>query len=279
MAKKKKFYAVRQGWQIGIFSKSKAYHKAVDGYSGAEAKGFNDVNSAMEWLNEGDINRIAAMAEDPRQDKKPKAKNKISVQDIKFKIKTWWSNFYFKAKDLFDSYDDGEKSKICDEFKALSATRSPLSYCRIKTEHSLTIYTDGSYYHKDGSSSYGAAIIDTVTGAEFYIGGKAEMAMPTSTLAELHAIIEALKVLDTSIGANVRIRTDCKGLVNKCSKKQLEYLRAKGWPHETDESVKLLETLYYFHSIHNITVKWVRGHDEDYYNNQTDMIAMICRAN
>lgn len=48
---KKRYYAVRMGRRIGVFdepwSKVKTY---VDGYPGAIYKGFNDMETAWEWL-------------------------------------------------------------------------------------------------------------------------------------------------------------------------------------------------------------------------------------
>lgn len=47
---KKKIYAVKNGHRTGIFHTWEECKKAVDGYSGAEYKGFTDKKSAMEYL-------------------------------------------------------------------------------------------------------------------------------------------------------------------------------------------------------------------------------------
>lgn len=47
----KKYYAVRKGYNTGIFDTWDACKAQVDGFSGAEYKGFNDEEEAHKYLN------------------------------------------------------------------------------------------------------------------------------------------------------------------------------------------------------------------------------------
>lgn len=61
---KKKIYAVKNGHRTGIFYTWEECKKAVDGYSGAEYKGFMDKKSAMEYLGISAANRSSAANND-----------------------------------------------------------------------------------------------------------------------------------------------------------------------------------------------------------------------
>lgn len=54
MAKQKKYYAVRQGRQVGIFTDWDECKRLVTGYKGAEFKGFLNRDDALAYLGAGD---------------------------------------------------------------------------------------------------------------------------------------------------------------------------------------------------------------------------------
>lgn len=51
--KKKKYYAVREGKKIGIFTDWKDVKCQVDGHSHCDYKAFEKKSDAIAWLNEG----------------------------------------------------------------------------------------------------------------------------------------------------------------------------------------------------------------------------------
>ena len=61
MSKKNKFYAVAVGRKPGIYTDWKACEKQVKGFSGAKYKSFDDVNYAIEWLDDFRIAQEASI--------------------------------------------------------------------------------------------------------------------------------------------------------------------------------------------------------------------------
>lgn len=53
MAKKKKYYAIRKGYETGIFDNWTQAQKLIAGFSGAEYKSFTSLEEAQEYLNSG----------------------------------------------------------------------------------------------------------------------------------------------------------------------------------------------------------------------------------
>ena len=53
-----RYYAVRVGRKIGVYTNLKTYREQVDGFSRAESKLFKDHDAAEQWINEGKCEKL-----------------------------------------------------------------------------------------------------------------------------------------------------------------------------------------------------------------------------
>lgn len=130
----------------------------------------------------------------------------------------------------------------------------------------ITIYTDGAYDYKQNVGGW-AAIVVNEDGDEKEISGSVRNS--TSNRMELLAVLQGLFTL--SYPAKVTIVTDSK---------YVEESFNKGWLHKWIEEsqferphFELWRILYNLEEIHDITIKWVKGHSGHSYNERCDKLA------
>lgn len=138
------------------------------------------------------------------------------------------------------------------------------------TEATVVIYTDGACSGNPGVGGYGAVLLYKGHTKEIS-GGEA---FTTNNQMELRAVIEALKAL-TRRGLLIEVYTDSvyvqKGITEWLSKWQ-----ANGWKNSKKEAVKnsdLWKELASLAEQHQITWNWVKGHNNDRYNERADYLA------
>ena len=158
--------------------------------------------------------------------------------------------------------------------QSLAEKSNPWIFCRINTSHKLIIYTDASF-HEGRKAGYAAVILDTVTGAEFYVGGSSDD-ITNSNRAELYAIISALRLIDERCKATVEIRTDAISLVKVAKPHNLRRLKKLGWSEQFCMNGDLWKEFYRVTIQRDIQVIWVKGHFRDRYNKLCDNIAGRC---
>lgn len=130
----------------------------------------------------------------------------------------------------------------------------------------ITIYTDGSYDFKQKIGGWAAIIVDE-NGEETELSGNTKNV--TSNRMELLAALQGLFTL--SRPTKVQIVTDSK---------YVEESFNKGWLHKwVKESqfdrphFELWRMLYNLDEIHDISMKWVKGHAGHTYNERCDKLA------
>lgn len=134
----KKYYAVREGRETGIFTAWKDCQKQVIGYKGAQFKGFMTIEEAQEYLNNsalisGDNNRNAAV---------------IAYVDGSYNAKT--KAFSYGAV----IFDNGEEIKMSEMFEdeelasmrnvagEINGSMAAMRYCIENNKPTLDLYYD-----------------------------------------------------------------------------------------------------------------------------------------
>ena len=248
--KEKKFFAVKVGRKPGIYDNLEEYEAQMHRYPHCNGKVFYTVEGAEYWLNHGD--------------------------DIYQKPDTsFWTTIKRFMQSFISPIWGGIKKKwqLRNILQKLAENSNPWVYCKLKTNNKLIVYTDASF--RDGKVGYAAVIIDTITGAEFYIGGSSED-IDNSNRAELYAIVSALRLIDEQCKASVEIRTDANSLVKVAKPKNLQKFNKFGWPEQWCTNSDLWKEFFRFTNQRAIQVTWVKGHDRDKYNNLCDKIAGQC---
>jgi len=137
----------------------------------------------------------------------------------------------------------------------------------------IKIYTDGAAKGNPGPAGWGAVFI--VEGKVIEIGGRKDHA--TNNQMELTAPIEALKYIKSnqSHGVDVEIVSDSKYVILGITEWILGWQK-NGWRNAAKKPVvnkELWEELYSL--TQDLKPKWtyVKGHNEDKYNDRADLIA------
>lgn len=136
----------------------------------------------------------------------------------------------------------------------------------------ITIYTDGAAKGNPGNAGWGAVFI--MDNQEFEIGGRSEHA--TNNQMELTAPIEALKYIKKNdLGENIEIVSDSKYVILGITEWIFNWQK-NNWRNAAKKPVlnrELWEALYDL--VEELKPKWtyVKGHNEDKYNDRADLIA------
>lgn len=137
----------------------------------------------------------------------------------------------------------------------------------------ITIYTDGAAKGNPGKAGWGAVFI--MFGKEFEIGGGVEHS--TNNQMELTAPIEALKHIKSNLshGVDIEIVSDSKYVILGITE-WISNWQKNNWRNAAKKPVvnrELWEELY--NLTEELKPKWtyVKGHNEDKYNDRADLIA------
>lgn len=239
-------YAVKVGKTPGIYYSEEEFMDNIIGVPKSRGKMFYTEEGAREWLGlkRFSINSILQV-------------DKIIHEKF---YEKWWSNLQPKLSQI------RVIRKLQQFFQRFAIPSRPWIFCNIKAQNPLIIYTDASY--KATGTGYAAIIIDSVTGTEICVGGKSSAIMNSSN-AELHAIVSALRAIDSSKKADIEIRTDCLSIIEAAYSfkfhNQQEKYKTGIWKDFYDLFIK-----------HNIKMTWVKGHNGEAYNTQCDKIARRC---
>ena len=138
--------------------------------------------------------------------------------------------------------------------------------------NSATIYTDGSCLGNPGPGGY-AVIWDMDDGQhqEFSAGSY----HTTNNRMELMAVITGLTAL-RGASFDVTLYTDSKYVVNAVQQHWLDGWIKRGWKLSDGKPVKNIDlwtTLLMLLKTHNVTFKWVKGHDGNPNNERCDELA------
>jgi len=148
-----------------------------------------------------------------------------------------------------------------------------------KTLPNITIYTDGACANNPGAGGYGAVLMyrkndGTLAQKEISRGFK----ITTNNRMELLAVIDALKSLKKP--CNITLYSDSKYVVDAINQKWLEGWISKNWKLNSKNPVKNIDLWKRYievSKIHKIKFIWVKGHNENKYNEICDKLAVNAR--
>lgn len=135
----------------------------------------------------------------------------------------------------------------------------------------IEIWTDGACSGNPGPGGWGVLMICGAHRKELY-GGEPET---TNNRMELMAAIEALNTVKAS--AKVTLHTDSKYVKDGLTK-WMHGWKKNGWKTASRKPVKnkdLWQALETAAMRHDVTWKWVKGHDGDEGNERADALARL----
>lgn len=133
----------------------------------------------------------------------------------------------------------------------------------------VRIWTDGACSGNPGPGGWGAILIHGTTEKELSGGEKAT----TNNRMELMAAISALEALKRPCA--VTLHTDSRYVMDGITK-WIAGWKAKGWKTAAKDPVKnedLWRRLDEARARHDVSWRWVRGHDGDPMNERADALA------
>ena len=135
----------------------------------------------------------------------------------------------------------------------------------------IEIYTDGACSGNPGPGGWGAVL--RYKGIEKELsGGERET---TNNRMELTAVIEALRALKEP--CMITLYTDSKYVSDAFNQGWIYSWMKKDWKKADGKPVmnqELWQQLYGLWKKHDITLVWVKGHADNYYNNRCDALAV-----
>ena len=139
----------------------------------------------------------------------------------------------------------------------------------------IKLYSDGACSPNPGVGGYGAIFIYGEHRKELSMGYK----YTTNNRMELLGIIEPMESLKEP--CEVHAVTDSQYISNAVNKGWIKGWIKKGWKTATKKSVKnqdLWNRLIKLMNKHNLTIKWVKGHNGHTENEQCDILAVAARS-
>lgn len=136
----------------------------------------------------------------------------------------------------------------------------------------VTIYTDGACSGNPGPGGYGTVLI--------YNGSRKELSggflNTTNNRMEITAVIKGLEALKQP--CRVTVYSDSKYVVDAFEKGWLNNWQKNNWRKSNKEKVlniDLWQRLLELMAVHNVSFKWVKGHQENKENNRCDELAVL----
>lgn len=134
----------------------------------------------------------------------------------------------------------------------------------------VTIYTDGACSGNPGKGGFGVILN--------YMGKIKEISQgfecTTNNRMEIMAALTGLNALKEP--CRVILYSDSKYLINSVNKKWIDSWQKNGWKNSKREKVKnkeLFEELIRLLNIHDVELRWVKGHDGHPENERCDLLA------
>lgn len=139
----------------------------------------------------------------------------------------------------------------------------------------VTIYTDGSSRNNPGPGGYGAILEFTDSSGKVHTKELSRgYAKTTNNRMELMGAIAALEAL--TVPCQVELWSDSRYLTDAFNQHWIESWIKKGWTHGKKEPVKntdLWKRLLKAMEPHEVTWRWVRGHNGHPQNERCDQLA------
>jgi len=135
----------------------------------------------------------------------------------------------------------------------------------------VTVYTDGSCLGNPGPGGWGVILMYGKTKKELS-GGDPET---TNNRMELTAVIRALEALKEP--CEVELYADSQYVLNGLQKGWAKSWKARGWRKADKKPAlnpELWDRLLTLTEKHKMTYHWVKGHEDNVYNNRCDELAV-----
>lgn len=135
----------------------------------------------------------------------------------------------------------------------------------------VTIYTDGACLGNPGPGGWGAILVYGEHEKEL-CGGQGET---TNNRMELTGVIEALSALKEP--CRVQLYSDSRYLVDAVEKRWVYEWRENGWLKKDKKpalNIDLWERILDLFGVHDVTLRWVRGHAGHPLNERCDKLAV-----
>ena len=133
---------------------------------------------------------------------------------------------------------------------------------------SITIYTDGSSIGNPGPGGYG--IVMLVDGENYKKEFSQGFKLTTNNRMELLAVIVALETIKIK-NSNVSIFTDSKYVADPVEKGWVFDWEKKNFKNKKNPDLWIRFLGIY--KEHKIKFHWVKGHNNDFYNDRCDFLA------
>lgn len=134
------------------------------------------------------------------------------------------------------------------------------------------VYSDGACKGNPGPSAWGCVALNAQTG-ELLKEDKGSLGRATNQIAELRAAQKGLEM--TPVGAEVELVSDSQYVLKGISEWRKGWEK-RGWTNSTGAPVankELWVALFALVDERRVTVRWVRGHTGDRWNERCDQLA------
>jgi ribonuclease HI len=131
----------------------------------------------------------------------------------------------------------------------------------------ITMYTDGSSIGNPGQGGYGVVLIAGQHRKELSQGYR----LTTNNRMELMAVIAGLEALKIP-QSMVTVYTDSQYVVNSVEKKWLLDWEKKNFAGK--KNADLWRRFLKIYRLHNVSFKWIKGHDGNCENERCDSLAV-----
>lgn len=135
----------------------------------------------------------------------------------------------------------------------------------------VTIYTDGAASGNPGPGGYGVVLMS----GRHYKELSGGFSHTTNNRMELMAVIVALETLKIE-GSEVTIYTDSRYVADAVNQKWVFSWRAKYFKGKKNQDLWMRFLRIY--EKHDIKIEWIKGHNENKYNELCDKLAVAAAA-
>ncbi len=144
----------------------------------------------------------------------------------------------------------------------------------------VTIYTDGACANNPGKGGYGAILMYKKSNGEIVEKQLSKgFRCTTNNRMELLAVIDSLESLKKP--CKIELYSDSKYVVDAINQNWLSGWIQKNWKLNTKNPVKNIDLWKRYIEVsenHKIKFIWVKGHNENKYNEMCDKLAVAARS-
>ena len=275
----KKFYAVRKGFNPGIYQTWAECQEQTRGFKGQEFMSFESLDEAKAYMNGKNVVKSKGSSKSSGKSSEPGIKGPILTEETREINESFEALFKDKSLPLIE-----EQEFTCIQERPVSLPED------------LIIYTDGSCYNAEairnsqgrenngpigGSGGYCAVFLDSSKNELLRLtGGEPQT---TNNRMELTAIKEALQYCDDGKKHRIKIISDSKYAMDAVNTWYPAW--AKKSPSSMDEMTlikkdgakadnqDLIKDIVKLKKMHQVDFIWTKGHAQNKYNEMCDTYA------